>query len=440
LCALSKVLEKIANNQIVEFINKRNIMDPFQSGYRKLHSTATALLKISEEIRLSIFKKRVIVTVFLDYSKAFDCVNHELLLLKLRKLNFSEPSLHWLSSYLSDRRGAVRGKKGKQSEWIKITRGVPQGTVLGPLLFSLYTHDICKMLNQRCKYHIYADDIQLYIECAPAELNEAIQTLNTILADIAIWSEEHGLKLNPTKTHSMLISSPEVRKHINTHALTPLTLLGTQIKFSDNFKNLGVYFDTTFNWDKHVSSICQKVYGSLNNLYKFRDSTPEVIRLKLVKSLILPHFDYCSFVYCNINAKQRKRLQNLLNAAIKYVYNVPFAASLSPYYVKARILKVNERHDLDILLMTHKIVHKNCPDYLSDLVTLAKSVNSRQTRAHKFKINVPRVGRTVPENSFVVKSSRLWNKLPENVCSTTNLDHFKSEIFDMFLRSYTTVN
>jgi hypothetical protein len=436
LCTLSKVLEKMANNQIVEFINARNIMDPFQSGYRKLHSTATALLKISEEMRLAIFKKRVVVTVFLDYSKAFDCVNHELLLLKLRKLNFSEPSLQWLSSYLSERRGAVRGKKREQSEWIKITRGVPQGSVLAPLLFSLYTHDVCKILKNRCKYHIYADDIQLYIECDPAELNEAIKIMNFILEDIATWSEQHGLKLNPTKTQALLISAPETRRHINTQNLTPLSLLGTQIQFSDSVKNLGVHFDTTFNWDKHISHICQKVYGSLNNLCKFRDSTPEVIRLQLFKSLILPHFDYCSFVYCNINAKQKKRLQNAQHAAIKYVYNIPYAASLSQFYVKASVLKIQERHDLDVLLMTHKIVHKQCPEYLSDLVTLAKSVNSRHTRSHKFKINVPRVGKTVPENSFVVKSARLWNKLPENVCSTENIDHFKSEIFSSFLQSY----
>jgi hypothetical protein len=436
LCTLSKVLEKVANNQIVDYINARNIMDPFQSGYRKLHSTATALLKISEEMRNAIFKKRVVITVYLDYTKAFDCVDHKLLIHKLRQLNFSEPVLSWISSYLSDRHGAVRGKKGAQSEWIKITRGVPQGSVLAPLLFCLYTHDICKILRNRCKYHIYADDTQLYIECAPAELNEAIRTMNIILGDIVTWSEQHGLKLNPTKTQALLIASPATRKHINTQNLIPLTLLGSQIPFTDTVKNLGVYFDTTLSWDKHISSICQKVYGALNNLHKFRDVTPEIIRLRLVKSLILPHFDYCSFVYCNINCKQRKRLQNALNAAIKYVYNVPFAASLSPYFVKAQILKVQERHDLEILLMTHKIVHKTCPDYLSDLVTLSVNVSTRQTRAHKFKINVPRVGRLVPENSFVVKCSRLWNKLPENVCSTKNIDHFKSEIFSMFLRSY----
>lgn len=412
LTTLSKVLEKVANNQIVEFINANNIMDPFQSGYRKLHSTATALLKISEEMRNAIFKKQVVLTVYLDYTKAFDCVDHKLLINKLRQLNFSEPSLAWLTSYLSGRRGAVRGKKGARSEWINITRGVPQGSVLGPLLFCLYTHDICKILKDRCKYHIYADDTQLYIICTPDQLNEAIHTMNTILGDIATWSEQHGLKLNPTKTQTMLIASPDTRKHIITQNLTPLSLLGSQIKFSDTVKNLGVFFDTTLSWDKHISSICQKVYGSLNNLNKFRDVTPEIIRLRLVKSLILPHFDYCSFVYCDINKKQKKRLQNALNIAIKYVYNVPFAANLSPYYVKAKILKVQERHDLDIMLMTHKIVHKNCPRYLSDLVTLSLNVSARQTRAHKFKINVPRVGKTVPENSFVVKSSRL----PKSVC------------------------
>jgi hypothetical protein len=106
---------------------------------------------------------------------------------------------------------------------------------------------------------------------------------------------------------------------------------------------LGIFFDKYLAWDKHISSICQKVYGTLNNLNKFRGMTPEIRRLRLVETLILPHFDYCSFAYCNINLGQRKRLQVLLHAAIQYVYNVPFASRLTPYYVKAEILKVRER-------------------------------------------------------------------------------------------------
>jgi len=436
LCTLSKILEKVVHDQILTYLNAHNLFDPFQSGYRKLYSTATALLKITEDLRQALFKRRVVLIVFLDFSKAFDCVNHELLLRKLSQLNFSDPAVEWFRSYLTGRQSAVKDKNGKFSKWVDMKSGVPQGSVLAPLLFSLYTHDISKILKNRCKYHIYADDIQLYIECSPSELDEAIQIMNFILGDIVTWTESHGLKLNPTKTQAMLIATQNTRARINLQSLTPLTLNGTQLEFTDTVKNLGVFFDKHLVWDRHISSICQKVYGTLNSLQKFRAMTPESIRLRLVKSLILPHFDYCSFSYCNINAGQRKRLEVLLHAAIQYVYNVPFASRLTPYYVKAEILKVQERYDLEILLMTHKIVHKNCPSYLTDFVTLASDTSVRTTRAHKFKLRTPRVGVDAAENSFVVKSSRLWNNLPEKLCANSNINSFKAALKNMYFESY----
>jgi hypothetical protein len=175
----------------------------------------------------------------------------------------------------------------------------------------------------------------------------------------------------------MLAATQNTRARIDLSTLTPLTLNGIQIDFTDTVKNLGVFFDKHLVWDRHISSICQKVYSTLNGLQKFRAMTPESIRLRLVKTLILPHFDYCSFVYCNINAGQRKRLEVLLHAAIQYVYNVPFASRLTLYYVKAEIVKVRERYDLEILLMTHKIEHKYCPSYLTDFVKIVSDIQAQ---------------------------------------------------------------
>jgi Reverse transcriptase (RNA-dependent DNA polymerase)/Endonuclease-reverse transcriptase len=440
LCTISKVLEKVVHDQILTFVNKLNLLDPLQSGYRKLFSTSTALLRIAEDIRLAISKREVVLVVFLDYSKAFDCVDHKLLLGKLRQLKFSDSVLKWLQSYLSNRECAVKGKDGKFSKWVKLNRGVPQGSVLGPLLFSLYTHDIGKILKYRCKYHIYADDTQLYINCKLSELNEAIQIMNFILEDVASWSASHGLKLNASKTQAMLIASQNTQKMINHDNLSKLRLHGTDITYFDTVKNLGITFDKNLAWGKQISSVSQKIYGTLNNLYKFRAMTPESIRLKLIKTLVLPHLDYCSFVYCNINKEQEKRLQVLMNAAIYYVYDVPFAARLSPYFLKSNILKVKERHELELLLMSHKIVHKNCPPYLNDLVKFVSDASSRSTRAHKFKLRIPLVGIEAPEGSFSVKSCRLWNNLSEKLCTNQNINSFKSEVKNLLFKRYEEEN
>jgi hypothetical protein len=121
---------------------------------------------------------------------------------------------------------------------------------------------------------------------------------------------------------------------------------------------------------------------------------------------------------------------------IKYVYNVPFAANITPYLKKAGVLNFKERRDFQILMMTHKIVHQNAPDYLSDLICVQRIVSSRATRAHKFKLRMPLVGVQAPDSSFQVQCARLWNCLPEKICTTENYNSFKRAVKDMLLKSY----
>jgi hypothetical protein len=158
--------------------------------------------------------------------------------------------------------------------------------------------------------------------------------------------------------------------------------------------------------------------------------------LQLFKSLILPHFDYCSYVYCNINAEQTKRLQSALTSAMRYVYNVPFAENMSPFYVKAQVLKVKERRNLEILLITHKILYENCPKYLADLVCKASDVNMRSMRSHRLKLRAPLVGAEAAEDSFRVKCYRLWNDLPPEICLNPSINAFKRLILNRYLCSY----
>ncbi|MGL5469451.1 MAG: reverse transcriptase family protein [Shewanella sp.] len=431
LCVVSKVLEKLVYDQLLEYLNSKRVFDKLQSGFRKMHSTATALLKITEDLRMAIFKGNVTLMVFLDYSKAFDLVDHTLLLKKLRKLNLSEPAVQFFNSYLSNRSHAIKNDNGSFSEWVKIECGVPQGSVLGPLLFSLFIHDLASVIGGRCNYHLYADDLQLYMNfsCKPDDIAKCVATVNEILADVSLWSQKQGLKLNPKKSQAMIIGSERTYKKLDFSQIPNITLDGVILDYCDKFKNLGIVFDKHLNWNGHISQITQKFYGVLKNLQKFRDATPESIRIRLVKSLILPHFDYCDMVYCNITAAQINKLQILQNNAIRYIFDVKRGQRLSVLYKKANILNITDRRKLSLLCQTHKILYKNCPDYLKDFATTMMDVNlGARTRAHRMTLLAPFVSVEVPENSFKVACYRMWNALRPNLCLNANVNAFKSAI------------
>jgi hypothetical protein len=437
LCVLSKVLEKVVYNQLTEYLANRGVFESFQSGFRKMHSTTTALLKITEDIRVSMFKGDVTLMVFLDFSKAFDMVDHALLLKKLRELNMSEPVIKFFESYLAGRSHAIKDSLGQYSNWIKIEAGVPQGSVLGPLLFSLFSLDVAELFKGRCKYHIYADDIQLYLTCKPHEINTAVGIMNEILRDVLIWSNKHGLRLNANKTQVLIVSRERQYSKIDFSSIDKISVNDTLIPYSEVVENLGIFFDKHLSWNKQISYVHQKVYGVLKNLEKFRNVTPEYIRIRLVKSLIIPLFDYCDIVYCNITAAQIEKLQVLQNNVIRYIYDVKRGDALSPLYKRCEILKIVDRRNLHILMQTHKILYQNCPDYLSDFATTMYDVNlARRTRAHKMTLLAPFVSVEVPENCFKVLCYRLWNGLKSNLCLNANINSVKKAMTEHYLSKY----
>jgi len=214
LPTLSKGLERVVHCQITEFINNNNILSDYQSGFRAAHSTETALLRVAEDIKLSMERRQGTILTLFDFSKAFDCVNHELLLQKLRAIGFSQNALLWLRSYLSDRRQCVE-VGDKRSDWETVTCGVPQGSILGPLLFVLYANDINSTLVH-CKYHMYANDLlQIYHNFTANNINDSVQKINEDIIQLVIWTEKHGLLLNHEKTKPMIICHPRFRSSVD---------------------------------------------------------------------------------------------------------------------------------------------------------------------------------------------------------------------------------
>ena len=429
---LSKALEKIVYEQVVNFLTRNNLLDLFQSGFRKLHSTTTALLRITEDIRLGFGRGEITIMVSLDFSKAFDCVVHDILLSKLASLNFSELSIKWFKSYLSERKHCVKNSN-KFSKWCDIECGVPQGSVLGPLLYSLYIYDI-KNCFKNCQYHIYADDVQLYLSCKFNDVQRVVELINSDLQKLYSWSTEHGLKLNPTKSTAIVFSS----KTLSTVNFPQILINNVVVPYNDHVKNLGLIFDSNLCWSKHVSSVCQRVNYALHRLYKFRTLTPIATRIRLVNSLILPLFDYSAVAYCNLDSSSLDRLQVAQNNCVRYIYNLKKRDHITHFYSKLGWLKIRERHDLQILVNCYKILHGYAPDYLSGMLTLMGSIRGRPSRSHPYYLQAPLVGRDAPEKSFSVSAYRLWNNLKPELCKTKNIATFRKNVENILLKRYRT--
>ena len=215
--------------------------------------------------------------------------------------------------------------------------------------------------------------------------------------------------------------------------------MGENVLYSNKFNNLGVIIDDSLSWAPQVSSVCQKVNMCLHHLYIFRAVTPHETRLRLINTLIMPHFDYCDFVYGDIDVECMSRLQKAQNRAVRYVCDVKTREHITPYYVKLSLLKIKERHDLHSLIMTNKILNNYSHGYLCGFFTSMRNVREQHTRTHRHYLQAPRVGRGVSAKSFMVRAYRLWNDLPQSIWDCVSTNVFKSRVDKILCKKYITV-
>ena len=280
LCFLSKLVERVVARQLTSHINNNKLDNPHQSAYKPGHSTETALLSIKNEVHLSLARGEPTALVLLDLSAAlvstlsspwgrycackavdldfrfrFDTIYHNILLGYLKSwFGLGGTVLRWFASYLRNRCQAI--KIGSTlSELSNLIYGVPQGSVLGPLLFSLYTTPLSKIirLHPHIKFHFYADDTQLYIHLSHKNASSALTKLNACLHDVQEWMSLSKLKLNPEKTEFIVFGSKAQRQKIFSHF--PASILGSLLHPVDSVRNLGVWFDADFLFSEDLQSV-----------------------------------------------------------------------------------------------------------------------------------------------------------------------------------------
>ena len=431
LCFLSKVLERIIHQQLYNYLDSRSLINDYQTGFRKGHSTQTALLKLSDDIRLGMDQRCVTMLLLFDFSKAFDTVCHVTLLRKLHEARLSNAAVRWFASYLSGREQAVIDNEGNHSTFISLNTGVPQGSVLGPLLFCIYINDISANFDSCVSHLIYADDLQLYVRFPLTELERYADLMSTYAEHVLHWATVNSLKLNVNKTKAMIIGSYFYINKLSDMATSGIVLNHTLIKFESCVRNLGVWFDHKLNWKAHVTSVCKKANSLLYRLNYFRKSTNFKLRKHLIETLLFPLVDYCSLVYLDISAELDLKLQRVINSGIRYIYGVRKSEHISPYRRSLGWMTTKGRRDYFTVSLLFKILRFKTPSYLYCMYQMAQP--GRPTRGDVKPLTLPPSHSTFLDGSFHHTAIKLWNNIPAQYRNCNSLPLFKTLISSHYL-------
>ena len=433
LSFLSKIIEKCVHKQLMEYLNENNLLSDVQSGYRKNHSCETAITRIHNDL-LSFPDKTPhnALLILLDLSAAFDTLNHELLLKILKDTyGLTDTVLLWFQSYLSMRSFKVKIKRTLSGKCF-VTIGIPQGSILGPLLFILFTKDLQLVASKHgFMFHCYADDCQIYLcfEALSETSDSVVQRLEACLSDIKSWMTWHFLKLNEGKTEALSLHPFYGQSQL----VDEIYFNDTVIATSPTAKSLGVHFDSKLSFQKQASEVVQTCNYRLKNMIRIGSKLQPDVKQMIFQSYIMNKLDYCNSVYGGINQSVINKLQSVQNAGARFVKGMfgrdwRQRGSMHDLLSTLHYLPVYYRILFKICLLTFKCIHGLAPKYLQELISISQpsAHYSMRRNCDRFRLETldkPRYQKM--ESAFQYISPTTWNNLPYEIRSITEILKFK---------------
>lgn len=417
---LSKILEKIVSSQLLEFLLQNNLLSNCQHGFRPNLSTETALLKVTDAIYRNMDRKMISLLTLCDLSKAFDSVSHSILLKKCALLKIDS---FWLTSYLEKRTQSVKLDNTVSSQAC-IQFGVPQGSILGPLLFNIYVNDMKEYISN-CTLVQYADDTQLLHQGYLDDLNEIIKQTEDTLRKLKSYFYKNGLMINATKTQFIFIGSRQLCSRIPEQVT--LNFDGTTISPSTHVKNLGLSMDRYMSFETHANEISKKVMGMLIYINRISSYLDKKSRIIVVQSLVLSHINYCLCIWGTTTSTIINKVQKLQNFAARVaVGNIKKYEHVSPAYDELKWLRIKHKRTYDICNVMYKIINGLYPDWLYSFTTVGDSTASVTRQQNN--LAVPRFRTDTGARALAVTGPNIWNSLPHRITSTTSHTTFKTQL------------
>ena len=388
----------------MSFLERHDILSERQFGFRKKHSTKLALISLTEEIRY-LDEGKFTCGVFIDLQKAFDMVDHKILLKKLELYGIRGISNNWFRSYLSNRVQYV-SYSGAKSVLRKIFTGVPQGSVLGPLLFLIYINDLCNAVNYSLT-SLFADDTSIIY--SDFSLVNIEKNINLDLESLYIWLCANKISLNVAKTKILLFRNchKKISFHLN------FFINNEPLKLSESVKYLGVTLDHFLNWNINTKNLCSKLSNANGVISKLRHFLPISTLIQIYYALFFSHLKYSCQIWGQKFDHNVERMFVLQKRCLRLITFSDFNAPSSEIFARLNLLKVSDLIKLRNVNLIHQILNNECPLRVSNIFSLNYYQHSHQTRGNSNRLLSRPSFRTIMygTNSITYKSIVQWNEL-----------------------------
>ena len=427
LSYISKLLEKVVVKQLDMHMQNNSLYQLHQSAYRRHHSTETALVKICDDILCAMDKGQCTLLVMLDQSAAFDTINLDLLHQRLNSVyGITGSALAWLDSYFVGRTQSV-SVSDVLSEPKVLETGFPQGSVLGPYMYPMYTSplfDIAKKFS--ISMHMYADDTQLYASFTSANSAECISCLQLCVQDISDWMHQNHLKLNETKTEYLVLGSLHNKKHVS--GVSILNIGGVEIQATESARNIGAVIDSSLSMRKHINGVSKSCYVHLKHISQIRPYLTREAAATLVNALITSRLDYVNCILYGLPQNLIRRLELIQNNAARVVLRKRKFDHVTPLLKELHWLPIHQRIMYKVNLMTYKALHGLAPKYIADMLIAYTPQRALRSSSKGLLQEQKSRLKTAGDRAFSISAPKLWNQLPEHLRTCEDLNSFKKTL------------
>ena len=454
LSIFDKIIEKIMHKRLYEFLDEHNILFENQFGFRKKSSTAHSLIEITEQIKRSIDEEKYGCGIFIDLKKAFDTVNHKILIDKLEHYGIRGPILNWFQSYLTNRKQYVF-YNGASSDTKPVTCGVPQGSVLGPLLFLIYINDLPN-ISDKLKFFLFADDTNIYFESK--NLITLEKTVNEELKKLSLWLNLNRLALNIDKTNFVIFRANRPMYHNVTLVMNRKALVQ-----KDHVKYLGVLLDEHLTWRHQLNSVSKKISRGIGILSLLKNCMETKLLKNIYYSLVYSHLNYGVQAWGSASPTDLEKILILQKKAVRIMSGVQYfqiydqppgpLPESEPLFKNLEILKIRDVFKLNIATFIYNTLNNESPSIFSDWFIYRHLVHEHTTRSAAVIIQSEHFDVGYVEPSKILHTQRhklekygkrliqvygpvLWNSFPVNIKDASSIHVFKRLVKKHFFDQY----